>query len=1055
MYQARRKLSRVLLLMFFLTLFGESLLPDCLKGLTNIFGAAPVYASSNEDTGISSVTAENHTELFIYLKSIPDVMPDALSVDVSRTVNGVPDNNFVWEGGGSRWLSAENQLIVEVPYLPNAEYTVTSKVYEQQLLDISTFTQHDFCNLNITLSETPDSNPTMASFTVKRMVNGTTEHTWDSGGTSNWDPSTNTITLMYLTLSGEYPQDSSMQYSISYLGKPWFQTQPDTISEEIHLSPIKVNSIEEVTWTSARIKLASMPEEKPTAPSVSIQRFINGEPDPTFMWNGGFSSWDDEKLILTVFRIGTVPGATYVITDNPNDELDLDIEDITFFSEKELQLHFNRRPLNEYDLDLIVQRKINNQPDNTFNYHSIYLDDTTCTLLVGDYPVVLPAAFQQNVVYHAGIGNTSEAMSEVYQILPDPKCNDISVLLDKQTLSIVLGMRAVLNAAILPLDVQNNLVTWSVLNQSGNNIVSVDQLGHVTANNLGTATVRATSRGNPEKYADCLVTVIAPELPDDEKAAIDMAALEIGYAVGDNANAVKGNLNLTVSGAVYGSSISWVSSDARFIRIDGNTGIVTRPFYTQGNQNVTLTATVRCNDATSTKDFTLTVLAREQESNQGNTGGNSGGSSGTPAATPSPRPSVTPTPTLTPAPTPVISVDVDSEKNTVNAKVSATAEKDSNGNATALITKEHIANTIAQITAQSDSSNNFAASLVIEVDVPEDTDSVETRIPGDAIQEASNSGITSLTIRNPVAEITFDQEAMKTIAGNEADEVKISAAKVDPNSLDEDIRQIVGDRPVFDFSVMRGDTPVSSFNGNVRVTVPYTLREGEDLDAIIIYFINDNGEPEIVSNCVYDPETGCVSFITNHFSRYAVGYNKVVFIDVPEDAPYYKAVNYLAARGITEGTGNGYFSPNVKLNRAQLLVLIMRAYGFTPDENADDNFIDAGNNYYTGYLAAAKRLGISKGVGNNRFAPENEISQQEMITLLYNILVVLEKLPAELSRYSLEDFADAGDIASWAFDAMKLFAENGYIGEGSNMLYPKEIADRAQMAQVLYRLLAR
>lgn len=43
--------------------------------------------------------------------------------------------------------------------------------------------------------------------------------------------------------------------------------------------------------------------------------------------------------------------------------------------------------------------------------------------------------------------------------------------------------------------------------------------------------------------------------------------------------------------------------------------------------------------------------------------------------------------------------------------------------------------------------------------------------------------------------------------------------------------------------------------------------------------------------------------------------------------------------------------------------MLMKAYGIAPDTNPEDNFADAGDTYYTGYLAAAKRLGISAGVG--------------------------------------------------------------------------------------------
>ena len=217
------------------------------------------------------------------------------------------------------------------------------------------------------------------------------------------------------------------------------------------------------------------------------------------------------------------------------------------------------------------------------------------------------------------------------------------------------------------------------------------------------------------------------------------------------------------------------------------------------------------------------------------------------------------------------------------------------------------------------------------------TKAVETSIPRNSISNASKNGITSLTISNPVAELTFDKNAMMTIAGNTTDDVKISVAKVDVESLHESIRGTVGDRPVYDFSVTCRDTTISKFAGDVEVTVPYTPKEGEDINAIVIYYINDKGELETIRDCYYDSATGKVRFRTNHFSKYTIGYNKIVFKDVEEGAPYYHAVSFLAARGITNGTGNDCYSPDAKLNRAQLLVMIMRTYGFVPDDKPSDN----------------------------------------------------------------------------------------------------------------------
>lgn len=123
---------------------------------------------------------------------------------------------------------------------------------------------------------------------------------------------------------------------------------------------------------------------------------------------------------------------------------------------------------------------------------------------------------------------------------------------------------------------------------------------------------------------------------------------------------------------------------------------------------------------------------------------------------------------------------------------------------------------------------------------------------------------------------------------------------------------------------------------------------------------------------------------------------------------------------------------------------MMRAYGIAPDRNPADNFSDAGNTYYTDYLAAAKRLGITAGAGNDMYAPGKEITRQEMITLLVNALKAIDQLPHGNSDKALSRFKDADQIAPWAKDAMTLLVETGTVGGNGGKLGPKEMTTRAE-----------
>jgi hypothetical protein len=317
-----------------------------------------------------------------------------------------------------------------------------------------------------------------------------------------------------------------------------------------------------------------------------------------------------------------------------------------------------------------------------------------------------------------------------------------------------------------------------------------------------------------------------------------------------------------------------------------------------------------------------------------------------------------------------------------------------------------------------------------------------------------------LSISSQPITITLDGQAVDAVAGAAtAGSVTVSANVVQPQDLTPENQARVAGRPVYDLTITAGGRTVSDFGGGTAtVTVPYTLKPGEDPDAVVVWFLADDGSLQSVSGR-YDPATGQVTFTTGHFSKFVIGYNLVAFDDVPDDAWYRPAVTFIAARGITTGAGDGMYGPEQTLTRGQFLVLLLRAYGIQPDADSDDNFADAGDTWYTGYLAVAKRLGIATGIGDNLYAPERSISRQDMFTLLYRALDHLNALPAKTVEAGLAGFDDAGDIAPYAVEAMSELVQRGIVRGSQTVsgvrLDPRGESTRAQMAQVLYNLLTK
>ena len=77
----------------------------------------------------------------------------------------------------------------------------------------------------------------------------------------------------------------------------------------------------------------------------------------------------------------------------------------------------------------------------------------------------------------------------------------------------------------------------------------------------------------------------------------------------------------------------------------------------------------------------------------------------------------------------------------------------------------------------------------------------------------------------------------------------------------------VGDNPIYNFTVSDGNTNIAVFDGFVTITIPYTLKEGEDVDSIVVWYIDGTTLTSIPATY----NNGYITFKTNHFSLYTVG----------------------------------------------------------------------------------------------------------------------------------------------------------------------------------------
>ena len=168
------------------------------------------------------------------------------------------------------------------------------------------------------------------------------------------------------------------------------------------------------------------------------------------------------------------------------------------------------------------------------------------------------------------------------------------------------------------------------------------------------------------------------------------------------------------------------------------------------------------------------------------------------------------------------------------------------------------------------------------------------------------------------------------------------------------------------------------------------------------------------------------------------------FYDVPNDAYYYEAVKWAAENGITGGVGNSLFAPNQPCTRGQIVTFLWRAAG-SPEPKNMSNFSDVpADSYYAKAVAWAVENGITTGTGDGKFSPDATCTRAQSVTFLFRA--------SKASANGAPAFSDVVATAYYA-EAVKWATDNGITnGIGDNLFGSDNDCTRAQIVTFLYRM---
>ncbi|TYQ18353.1 UNVERIFIED_CONTAM: endo-1,4-beta-xylanase [Acetivibrio alkalicellulosi] len=399
----------------------------------------------------------------------------------------------------------------------------------------------------------------------------------------------------------------------------------------------------------------------------------------------------------------------------------------------------------------------------------------------------------------------------------------------------------------------------------------------------------------------------------------------------------------------------------------------------------------------------------------------------------------------TPTPTPTPSVEIESPVEEVPgvpgdepAKVELTVDEDGIVN----VSEEYIQEAL---------DNKKDGKIAIEVTGIEDEKNVLVKLSVDLVKMISESGIEEIEVIIGIAKIELPVSLFTDFEEDANIELKVSIA--DADSLTEDVKNIVGTNTVYSFNLSVDGKDLSQLEQNqkVKVSFNYSIETGLNKGQVVLYYIDENGNFEVVKNGRYN--NGMIQFKTKYFGNYVAIPAKISLADM-DKTPWAKdSIIALAARNIVKGVSADSFDPLKNVTRAEFVQMLVNTFDLVSEGTGENPFTDVESGaWYEQAIITAYELGVVKGNTDGSFGVNDEISRQDMAVMTFNTLKAVGITLTNTTQAI--DFADGDQIAGYAKEAVAAMQKAGIIsGMPNGDFAPLATANRAQAAVVLYKLL--
>ncbi|MFX3646647.1 MAG: S8 family serine peptidase [Paenibacillus sp.] len=244
---------------------------------------------------------------------------------------------------------------------------------------------------------------------------------------------------------------------------------------------------------------------------------------------------------------------------------------------------------------------------------------------------------------------------------------------------------------------------------------------------------------------------------------------------------------------------------------------------------------------------------------------------------------------------------------------------------------------------------------------------------------------------------------------------------------------------------------LSSLPEEVTLSLHYNKESNSDL--VGIYNEHSSVNQWVYAGGIVDEEKGTVTSQLSDLGTYAPFVYDKSFEDVAPTHWANEAIKSLSAKHVLTGKTETAFDPQGQTTRAEFAALIVRTLGLEVKGN-DVPFGDVSKDaWYADNVAAAYQAGLIQGIANDKFAPTQTISREEMAVLMMRAYKYQSQ--SNHIQSAVAGYTDETNIASWAKEAVAKASELGVMkGSTGGRFNPKDSATRAETAQTVHNLLS-